>query len=301
MNIKNIKSIVCPATRMPLALSITKKRGEEVIEGELENKKTKVKYPIVDGIADLTYPFELKATDQEFNDKYNENAVNYDQGMDWLFGSFYEKETEVRNKLVSLLKLKSSHKVLNIGCGTGGDSIYINKKLGAKGKLVNLDLTAGLLRIAKKKLGASSERLDYVKSNGSYLPFEDNTFDAVFHFGGINMFSEKKRAIHEMQRVVKKGGTVVFGDESAAPWLRNKQFGKIIRNANPLYNHLPPIDLLPLNAQNVSIHYLLGNSFYAISFDKGEDAKLNMDLPIPGKRGGTLRSRYEAMLNNKKF
>ena len=46
---------------------------------------------------------------------------------------------------------------------------------------------------------------------------------------------------------------------------------------------------------------MLGNSFYAISFEKGEEACLNLDLIIPGKRGGTLRSRYEAKLNNKKF
>ena len=301
MNIKNLKTIICPSTHNALELKITKKSGDEIIKGELINKETKVSYPIADGIADLTFPFELKDTDKEFNNKYDANAANYDEGMDWLFKSFFEKEEEVRSKLIGLLKLKTSSKVLNIGCGSGSDSEYIIKKLGANGKLFNLDLTGGLIRIAKKKLGVSSDKLEYIQGNGSYLPFADNSFDSVFHFGGINMFSEKKRAIMEMERVTKKRGIIVFGDESASPWLRRKKFGKIIRNANPLYDHLPPIALLPTNAQNVSINYVLGNSFYAISFEKGEEACLNLDLIIPGKRGGTLRSRYEAKLNNKKF
>lgn len=301
MNINSIKHLKSPLGQHGLDLTISSRRGDEIISGKLENKKTGESYVIRDGIADLTYPLELKETDKEFNKKYDDNAANYDVGMKWLFDSFYEKENDVRSKLVAFLKLKSSHSVLNIGCGTGGDSVYIQKKLGKKGRLVNFDLTSGLLKIARKKLGASSPQLEYIRGNGSYLPFADNTFDVVFHFGGINMFSEKKRAIDEMVRVAKKGGSIVFGDESASPWLRNKKFGKIIRNANPLYNHVPPIHMLPLNAQNVSVHYVLGNSFYVISFEKGNDAKLNLDLQIPGKRGGTLRSRYEAMLNNQKF
>ena len=35
-------------------------------------------------------------------------------------------------------------------------------------------------------------RLDYSISNATYLPFPANFFDAVFHFGGFNEFSDHK-------------------------------------------------------------------------------------------------------------
>jgi ubiquinone/menaquinone biosynthesis C-methylase UbiE len=294
MHIDHLKFVACPATLENLELEVIEQNAQDVITGRLVAKSSKRNYTINKGIADFVYPDKLKELDREFEEKYNTNASYYDEGMAWLFASFFEEEKNVRTKLVNLLSLKPSHTVLNLGCGTGSDSVFIQELLSNEGKLFNLDLTSGLLKIAKQKLGASSANLDYFLGNGSYLPFQTNTFDAVFHFGGINMFSEKKRAITEMARVVKPGGRVVFGDESVAPWLNNKQYGKIIKNANPLYKHKPPMHLLPPNAQDVSLHYLLGNSFYVISFKAGEISKLNLDLPIPGKRGGTLRSRYEA-------
>jgi hypothetical protein len=46
------------------------------------------------------------------------------------------------------------------------------------------------------------------------LPFRSDSFDTVFHIGGINFFSEKKRAIDEMIRVARPGTNIVIADES---------------------------------------------------------------------------------------
>ena len=46
------------------------------------------------------------------------------------------------------------------------------------------------------------------------LPFKANSFDSVLHVGGINFFSEKKKAIDEMIRVARAGSKIVIADES---------------------------------------------------------------------------------------
>jgi ubiquinone/menaquinone biosynthesis C-methylase UbiE len=46
------------------------------------------------------------------------------------------------------------------------------------------------------------------------LPFKSESFDTVFHIGGINFFSEKKSAIDEMIRVARPGSKIVIADES---------------------------------------------------------------------------------------
>lgn len=300
MNIENLNYFTSPVTRNSLNLKEPVAKQRSLSNAVLVDAKSKQEFQIQDGIICFINSSGLNGTDKDFNNKYQKNSQLYDEGMDWLFNSFYEKEDDVRKKLIAPLHLKSDSFVLNVGCGTGSDSIYISKKLGSKGKLFNLDLSINLLSQAKEKLSSSKISNEFIVANGSNLPFPDNTFDCVFHFGGINMFSEKKRAIAEMVRVTKPNGRIVFGDESAAPWMRKKLFGKIIINANPLYKHQPPIHLLPLNAKEVSIDYVLGSSFYLISFTKGKEAKLNLDLKIPGKRGGTLNSRYENSLALKK-
>src|SRR5207237_1494729 len=136
--------------------------------------------------------------------------------------------------------------------------------------------------------------LEFHLSNVLHLPFADGVFDAAYHFGSLNTFGDKRRALLEMTRVVRPGGKVVIGDESVAPWLRRRRFGRMLLKANPLYRHLPPLAALPQNAREVSLHWVLGNAFYFIEFRVGEGPPpLNIDLPIPGRRGGTLRSRYE--------
>jgi SAM-dependent methyltransferase len=150
-----------------------------------------------------------------------------------------------------------------------------------------------MLRVARRKLAGSPVPVELVLSNASYLPFADAVFDAAFHFGGINTFGEVRRAIDELTRVVASGGRVVFGDEGIAPWLREKLLGRILVNANPLYAHRPPVEQLPPNALDVRLHWILGNAFYLVEYRVGDGPPpVDLDLPIPGPRGGTLRSRY---------
>jgi len=250
-------------------------------------------FPVPDGIPALLYPDELAPSDAEFKDKYDSGADVYARGLDWLFASFGEDAQRVRTRMSSLLELEPGARVLETGCGTGEDSSLILDRIGSEGSLVAQDISAAMLGLAREKLD-SAGTVDWLQSNASHLPLPDASFDAAFHFGGINEFGEIKRAIAEMARVVRPGGKVVVGDEGVAPWLRRKRFGQILINANPLYKHRPPMDKLPVEAREVRVQWLLGNSFYVIDFRVGEgEPFLDIDLPIPG-RGDSLRSRWEA-------
>jgi SAM-dependent methyltransferase len=184
--------------------------------------------------------------------------------------------------------------VLETGCGTGRDSTYILERLRRDGELYALDISLGMLRLARTKLDAYEEEAEFVHANASYLPFADDAFDAAFHFGGINMFGEVTRAVTEMNRVVRPGGKVVIGDEGIAPWLKEGHYGRVLVSANPLYENSPPLDVLPQTATDVRLQWILGAAFYVIDFRVGSDVPfVDVDLPIPG-RGDTLRSRHAA-------
>ncbi|MGZ4314402.1 MAG: class I SAM-dependent methyltransferase [Gaiellaceae bacterium] len=232
-------------------------------------------------------------SDAEFQEKYDASAEMYDSGLAWLFAAFRSDEAELRKGMVDLLELRPGARVLETGCGTGKDSEYICGQIHPDGTLYAQDLSLGMLEVARRKLaGGPPGKVEYVLSNASYLPFADNTFDAAYHFGGINTFGELRRALREMTRVVRVGGKIVVGDEGIAPWLRRRIFGRILVKANPLYAHRPPLDAIPENAADLRLQWILGNAFYVIDYRVGSGPPfVDLDLPIPGK-GDSLRSRY---------
>jgi ubiquinone/menaquinone biosynthesis C-methylase UbiE len=281
----------CPACRGRLELSREREQGE-VVRGFLACACGR-SFAVRDSVPDLVHPESLLPSDEESRRKYDQGAEDYDVGLNWLFESFYEDENAVRRRMVDRLDALPGHRVLEVGCGTGRDSRQIVERIRPGGALFLQDLSQSMIAIARQSLAGAPIELEFHLSNALHLPFGDGEFDAVYHFGGINTFGDKRRALREMTRVVHPGGKVVVGDESAAPWLRRRLNGRMIMNANPLYRHVPPLASLPENARDVSLHWVLGNAFYLIEYVVGEGPpRLNADLPIPGKRGGTLRSRY---------
>src|SRR5439155_20037347 len=95
--------------------------------------------------------------------------------------------------------------------------------------------------------------VEFFTGNAMTLPFPDGYFDAAFHFGGINVFSDEAKAVAEMARVVRKGGRVVYGDEGLAPWLRDTDYGRILMNSSPLYAYETPLATVPSSARDVSV------------------------------------------------
>jgi SAM-dependent methyltransferase len=287
-----VSTLKCPACRGAFVLETATGNESELTEGSLLCICGR-SYPIEEGTPNLIYPDHLLPSDEEFKRKYDEGAENYDAGLEWLFNSFYENEHEVRNQMLELLDLRPGSRVLEVGCGTGKDSLHIVARLQGDGELYVQDISSSMIRIARDRLAGCITPVEYFLGNAAYLPFTDGYFDAVFHFGGLNTFGEIERSLAEMTRVVRVGGKVVVGDEGVAPWLRDRQFGRVLINANPLYKHTPPLELLPENTRDVGLRWILGNAFYLIDFRVADGPpKLDLDLPIPG-RGDSLRSRYE--------
>ena len=296
VNADNLSAYCCPITFQPLTLKNSSQHNQSTETGVLQTA-TGACYPITDGIPDFTFPHTLAESDQIARDWYDENAYVYDDYLPITFLTFDEDETQVRRKMVSLLKLKQSDKVLEVGCGTGRDSEIIIEHLGKEGKLYLQDLSKNILIKCRERLSHSKIPLSFSVGNAAYLPFPDNFFDATFHFGGLNTFHEIKRSLSEMARVTKIGGKVVIGDESVPPWLRETRLSKILMHSNPNFRYPLPLDQLPTAARSVHLQWIIGGMFYLIDFEVGDgDPVANLDIEIPGVRGGTHRTRYEGQL-----
>lgn len=272
-----LEALVCPLTGKPLTIaadgkSLTSEDGTIYEVGET-------------GIVNMLYPKELLPADAREQFLYDQAFLRYDKGVSWVFETLnHSDEAATRQKMIDLMELKPGMKALEVGAGTGKDSKLILDKIRPGGTAVLSDLSPNMLKLAQEKLSTEDINVHYFLGNGSYLPFADNTFDAVFHFGGINTFSERKKAFEELTRVVRPGGKVVVGDESIAPWLRNTPTYATLLKANPLFRAEVPLEDLPANLEDFKLHYIFGNAFYVMEYKVTEKApEVDIELPIPGK------------------
>ena len=223
-------------------------------------------------------------------------AILHDNALRWLFATFRTQEAELRQALVSRLGLNPGARVLITGAGAGNDLPYLRTAIHADGEIYAQDIAAEMLKAAIARYGepgGSEAQIHFSVSDAADLPFADGVFDAAYHFGGINLFSDVGAGIAEMNRVVKTGGRVVIGDEGLAPWLVNTEFGQAMIANNSLYACQAPLHLLPQTARNVSLTWELGDCFYVIAFDVADGrALVDLDVPHVGVRGGSIRTRY---------
>lgn len=123
--------------------------------------------------------------------------------------------------------------ILDVGCGTGRNSIW-PIKYGAK-RAVAIDVDEGSLNSARQNLHNISNA--EVKLMSAYDIEYENAFDIVFSIGVIHHLEFPERALLQMQKAAKKGGKIliwVYGYENSE-W--------VVRYLNPirkvLFSKLP--------------------------------------------------------------
>jgi SAM-dependent methyltransferase len=195
--------------------------------------------------------------------------------------------------MIDLLELKPNYKVLEVSSGTGKDSELIIKRLNKEGELYCLDISMDMLRYAKQKLGVFSDNSQLICGTACELPFDDNSFDALYCFAGIGHFPSIKKGVSEMARVVKPGGKVVFCEKNVPEWLRETTYGKVLINNNPMFAYEAPLQHIPVEARNVGIRWIIGNVHYVVDYTVGVGEPTgNFNLMLPGARGGSFNTRY---------
>jgi SAM-dependent methyltransferase len=112
-----------------------------------------------------------------------------------------------------LLGLTQDSSVLEIGCGSGRYALDLAKTTGCR--LVGLDVNAPGVQNANALAAAMGlqTRVRFEQCDASKnLPFEDGSFDAVFANDVLCHLAGRSRVLHEIFRVLKQGGRILFSD-----------------------------------------------------------------------------------------
>jgi ubiquinone/menaquinone biosynthesis C-methylase UbiE len=97
--------------------------------------------------------------------------------------------------------------VLEVGCGSG---IAVQLFAEAGANVTAVDLTPWAVHTTRARLEAFGLAGNVTEADGENLPFEDASFDLVFSWGVIHHTSDMRRALAELVRVCRPGGTLVL-------------------------------------------------------------------------------------------
>lgn len=101
--------------------------------------------------------------------------------------------------------------ILDIATGTGDVAFELHKRF-AMAHIVGLDLSEGMLSVARKKLEESDDRarsnMQFVQGDSLDLPFCDDSFDLITVAYGVRNFEHLDRGYAEMRRVLRPGGVL---------------------------------------------------------------------------------------------
>ena len=200
------------------------------------------RYPVDGGIARLVDPESLRGDDAKWNRFYDWFAPLYEfneQALGWLLSGLNMRAEQCR--LVQSLPIAPGSSLLEVCTGPGVYQPWLARAVGPQGRLAAVDLSLSMVRRCALRTRAQRPTPLVVQANGSALPFAEATFDYVFHFGGIKLFTSPQQALTECARVLRPGGLLFLGDEGfietvpVRGWRR-----RLVLNFNPGFRRPPP-------------------------------------------------------------
>ena len=140
-------------------------------------------------------------------------------------------------KLIELIKIKKSNRVLDVACGTGVVTKEIQKKVGKTGYIVGIDTSTTAIKIAKK-WNNKNENLDFINTDAENFTFSKK-FDVITCQYALFFFPNAQKALKNMKKSLKKAGKIgisVHGSKNNVPF-----FSSILDSATKyIPDYVPP-------------------------------------------------------------
>ena len=167
-------------------------------------------YPVIDGIIDFCdpEPDRINASYDKIAHRYDAYITSSTMSMKIcnriLWG--IKDDSSYMDTVLSNLPTEFDGVLLDVPVGTGvfTSSLYARYP---NATIIGADLSMGMLQEARNRFdreGLKNNRL--IRANATYLPVRDGVVDMVLFMNGLHVFPDKRRAIAEMGRVLRKQG-----------------------------------------------------------------------------------------------
>ena len=189
-------------------------------------------------------------------------------------------EDELRGGYIRRLELEQLQpaqdrplRILEVGIGAGANIELVLERLprGLDLEYWGLDLSSGMLASCQRLVKRRGHHLVRLMLGDAHsLPFEPDTFDRVFHVGGIGGFNDPAKALAEMGRVALPGTPIVVVDEQLDPQKKHTLYHRAMFKLLTFYDDDPrsPVAELPPDASDILEEHV-ARFYYSLRFRVG--------------------------------
>ena len=105
--------------------------------------------------------------------------------------------------------VRPGQRVLDVASGSGDLAAAFARRVGTQGEVWATDINGDMLAVGRDRLIDQGLLLPMARCDAERLPFPSNYFDCVSVAFGLRNMTQKDRALAEMQRVLRPGGSVL--------------------------------------------------------------------------------------------
>jgi ubiquinone/menaquinone biosynthesis C-methylase UbiE len=115
--------------------------------------------------------------------------------------AFTAEDLERLSHIVDCLEIRKEMDILDLGCGTGILFDMLRRKVGEDGSVTGIDFSLEMAQKAHRNFPFAN--VNVVDADATMLPFADSSFDMVVAFSAFPHFSDQRKVIDEIHRILK--------------------------------------------------------------------------------------------------
>ncbi|KOU72276.1 SAM-dependent methyltransferase [Streptomyces sp. MMG1533] len=105
--------------------------------------------------------------------------------------------------LVEAVLADHGRHVLDVGCGTGGTTLAVARRLGAAGRCVGIDISEPVITAARERAEQAGTPVSFIHADAQDHAFEPATFDTIISRFGVMFFNDSVRAFTNLRRAAR--------------------------------------------------------------------------------------------------
>ena len=156
----------------------------------------------------MTTPLAAQGPNAEqieyWNSAQGAKWVSYQERLDPLIEPFSEFTLDRAG-------VAAGERAIDVGCGCGATCLALARRVGPRGRVLGIDISAVMLERARERArAAGAAQIELANVDAQTHAFAPSDYDLVFSRFGVMFFADPSRAFANLRTALRPGGRVAF-------------------------------------------------------------------------------------------